>query len=271
MNWLGRLSIAVVAFAALALGFVLSSTAHAAPRGPIYLGRAATPPETLGAGTVLDAESFREVAAITERITPYLFVAEDGTVQLRDVTAADLGVTEQFLADYRAAMAYSNELILAGEVSVSPDMKVTVRDRYAPDPADTLQGVPGASVDAAEPQAAVPDWGAWNYNSGAMFYNSYGDWTYYRNTYYGLCNSMAAYVGYPWMSRNLIYFYGYNQQYFQNYCYNPMGTYYYMPYSYCYSGLGYKPAYFWTRTYAYYGSCGCYQYQWAWQGFWCRY
>ena len=240
----------------------------------------------LGAATGVTPEDFAAVAELTRAIEPHLIVGDDGLVRLADgITADDLGVTPEFLADFRSALEYSNEAIAAGDIVVEDDMTVRTTERL--NTAVSIgrpkqPGLTGAVVpagDAAEALAgeapvaggALPEWGAWGYPSGAIFYNSYGDWTYYRNAYYGLCNTMAAYLGYPWMSRSLVYLYGYNQHYFNQYCYNPAGVYYYLPYSYCQTGFGYKPGYYWTRHYAYNYGCGCYQYQWAWQGFWLRY
>jgi hypothetical protein len=209
-------------------------------------------------------------------------------VQLRDVSADQLGVTDEFLANYREALDYANQTIRDGNIVVNDDMTVDAVQRLGGDfniglpgftwgkgalPEADLGGLAGAAPDAhpSADGAAEPEWGAWGYPSGAIFYNSYSDWTYYRYSYYGLCSSMAAYLGLPWMSPSLVYFYGYNQPYLGRYVYNPMGVYYYMPYSYCQNSFGYKPGYFWTRSYMYNYGCGCYQYQWAWQGFWLRY
>jgi len=99
---------------------------------------------------------------------------------------------------------------------------------------------------------------------------------------------MAASVGYPWISNNLIYFYTYNSQYFNQYCYPNNGMYYFLPYStgmgcqpqyspcYC-CGISYRPVYIWTVMYRYVqncgcaGRCGCQQSYWGWQGYWGRY
>lgn len=246
------------------------TAAYAAQPLPVTAAAPVAPPEVDGSMNVIDAETFQEVVDITERIAPYLYVGDDGLVKLRDVTAAELDVSEQFLADYREAMRHSNALIARGEIQVAPDMTVSVTEKFAPiskpvgPGIDMALGGADSSVMAA-PGGDVPDWGAWNYGSGAMFYNSYPDWVYYRHQYYGLCNSLAAYLGLPWMSPSLVYFYGYNTYYFSVYCYNPYGTYFFIPFNYCYSGLGYKPAYFWVRMF------GSYGYYWGWQGFWLRY
>jgi hypothetical protein len=68
------------------------------------------------------------------------------------------------------------------------------------------------------------------------------------------------------MGPHLVYFYGYNQVFFGYYCYSPYGVYFFIPYGYCNSGLGYKPAYFWSRIYH-----PGFGYQWGWRGVWCRY
>jgi hypothetical protein len=229
-------------------------------------------PDLAQADALISPDAFAAVVDLNERIEPHLYVDAAGLVRLGDVTAAQLGVTEKFLADYRAALEYSNEAITAGHIVVHPDLTVETTESLSGDFDVRGPALPAdASATGAAPQGAVPQWGAWGYPSGAIFFNTYSDWTYYRTNYYGLCNTMGAYLGLPWMSRSLVYFYGYNQMYFSRYCYNPMGVYYYMPYSYCQTGFGYKPAYFWARTYAYSYGCGCYQYQWAWQGYWARY
>lgn len=288
-----RKLIFLAAAGAFALGIALP-TAEAALAGPEpesaaapspIIGDAAVPPGLDSADRLIDEATFEEVAAITERITPYLYVGDDGLVQLRDVSADELGVSEQFLRDFRAAMTFSNRAIADGHIVVNDDLTVTTSEAVAagsmPSPglvggaSPLVGGGPSgleasAGVDAA-PGNGTPEWGAWRYPQGAIFYNSHTDWTYYRNAYYGLCNTMAAYLGYPWLGQPLIYFYGYNQLYMNRFCYSGAGMYWYMPYSYCGLGLGYKPAYFWGRTYGYNYGCRCYQYQWAWQGVWCRY
>ncbi len=274
----------VAAIAAFAAGFALPATGVLADDNPgsSLAAPMPAPPGLANADQVIDAEAFAEVAEITERITPYLYVGDDGLVRLRPVTADELGVTEKFLADFRLALENSNTAIAAGDIVVNDDLTVTAReDAFSPGP---IIGEPpvatdgagfdapaGGAPDAGATDGAVPEWGAWRYPSGAIFYNSYPDWVYYRRAYYGLCNTMAAYLGYPWMSRPLVYFYGYNQLYFNRYAFNPGGVYWYMPYSYCNSGLGYKPGYFWGRRSVFGYGCGCYQYQWAWIGIWCRY
>jgi hypothetical protein len=271
-----RLLLLIVA-AAFALGLAVPSVQSAVAAGPVVdtASGSAVPPGIDGAGSLIDADGFAEVKAITERITPHLVVGADGLVRLGDVTAAELGVSEKFLADFRAALEYSNRTIEAGDLVVKPDLSVEMAEpNFVAAPtggAKRLGAESEGSIQGAPPSEAVPQWGAWNYPDGAIFYNSYPDWHYYQNAYWGLCNTMAAYLGYPWMSGSLAYFYGYNQFYFSRYCYNPAGMYWYMPYNYCGGALGYKPAYFWGRVAMYSYGCGCYQYQWAWQGIWCRY
>jgi len=90
---------------------------------------------------------------------------------------------------------------------------------------------------------------------------------------------MAAALGYPWLSSNLMYFYAYNNSYFSNNCYRDYGTYFFLPYSttcqqynpcWC-CGMSYRPVYFWVRATGYDHTCGCYRYNWQWQGYWARY
>ncbi len=271
-----RKSFAVIVAGAFALGLALSThdaaRAAGSSEGNVPQGNAGfvAPPGLENAGSVIDAATYREVAALTERITPYLIVGEDGLVRLADVTAAELGVTEKFLADFRLALDNSNQAITAGNIVVNADLTVSTNDtKFSAVPIG--KGGNDVALQGALPAEPAPEWGAWQYPQGAIFYNTYPDWNYYRNAYYGLCNTMAAYLGYPWMSQSLLYFYGYNQSYFNRYCYNNSGIYFYMPYSYCAGGLGYKPAYFWGQQAMFNYGCGCYQYQWAWQGFWCRY
>lgn len=281
MNRTQRMFFALVALAALFISARVGTTL-AAPVIPVEVAGATgpVPPEANRFHNVLDAQGMQEAVDLAEQIAPYLYVGKDGLVALKDATASEIGVSEQFLANYRIALQESNKLIARGDISVAPDMKVTVNRTVAP----TVGGVPGlpggATTDAAaSPETAVPEWGAWSYSSGAMFYNSYSTYTSYRYNYYNLCNSMASYINYPWMSSSLVNFYSYNQSYLNSYCYNPTGTYYYMPYqsgcsgsySPCYGNLGYKPAYFWTRSYAYNNSCNCNTYNWQWQGYWTRY
>jgi len=251
-----------------------------------------------GIGTfanVIDEAAMADLAAITERLDAHLSLDADGLVRLADgVTAAQIGVDEAFLADYRKALEFSNVLIERGELTVDADLTVHAGERFVvqpssgivpgPVPGASLSG--GASVDGgADSVAAVPDWGAYGYGSGAMFYNSYNTFYRYRFSYYGLSSAMSAYLGYPHLSPSLNYFYTYNNQYLSNSCYNPYGVYYFLPfqstcqfynsgmrsYQPCYGNLGYKPAYFWQQTNTYSASCRCYRSNWQWQGYWSRY
>lgn len=279
MNKWIRITTPILAIALVA-GFIAARPASAAAPSPDSLPSAQSVADALPAGlnpeTVLDAQEFAEVVDLTKLITPYIYIDAAGMPRLQDVSAAEIGVPEEFLANFKLAMGYSNQLIVRGTLKVAPDMKTTMVG--APTPGRiSLDPVPGAGTTGIAPDTgADPNWGGWDYNTGAMFYSSYGDWTYYRYNYYPLCNSMAAYIRRPYMSTSLVNFWGYNQNYFQNYCYSNYGTYYYMPYQYAcqqYYGcnVGYKPAYFWTRSYYYQPSCGCYQYNWNWQQFNCRY
>lgn len=233
-------------------------------------------PPTGANTTVVDATQMATVVDIVQRIEPYLYVGSDGLVRMAEVSASELGVTEQFLADYRRAMDYSNALITRGEIRVNPDLSVSLL-RSTPDPSayaapDAAGGnLAGDEVALSPYREVTPDWAGWNYGQGAMFFNTYEDWTYYRYNYYGLCNGMAAWIGMPRMGPVLILFYGYNQYYFVAYCYPGYGTYFYIPYSYIDYPFGYKPAYFWARQWGYCGPCRCYCYQWMWLGFWLRY
>ncbi len=225
--------------------------------------------------TVVDALQMATVVDIVKRIEPHLFVGDDGLVHLEDVTAEDLDVSPQFLDDYRQAMAYSNALIRRGEIRVARDLRVSV---VAPPPGARHEAVldedlaePVPDTAARAPNMAVPQWSAWDYSQGAMFFNTYEDWTYYRYNYYGLCNGMAAWIRMPRMAPVLILFYGYNQYYLALYCYPAYGTYFYIPYGYVDYPFGYKPGYFWARQFGYISSCRCYGYQWLWLGFWLRY
>lgn len=242
---------------------------------------------------VIDEAASADLVAITERLDAHLSLDANGLVRLDDdVTAAEIGVDETFLSNYRKALAFSNVLIERGELTVDADMTVHAGENFAvqPDNGAVPGPVPGASLmgDAstvAVPDAAVPQWGAYGYGSGAMFYNSYNTFYQYRFNYYGLSSAMAAYLGYPHISPSINYFYTYNNQYLSNSCYNPYGVYYFLPYqstcqyynsgirSYqpCYGNLGYKPAYYWQQTNTYSASCRCYQSNWQWQGYWSRY
>lgn len=252
----------------------------------------------MDAANVVDAAEMADVLDLVQRFEPYLFVAADGTMQLQDgVTAEQLGVSQEYLDNYRAAMADSNTLIERGEVTLSPDFKVavaTLPERVVgpvvglPDPGGATVDGEGAASEGAALMGASPDnWSAYGYSSGAMFYNSYNVYRQYSNNYYNLCNSMAAYIRQPWISSNLAYFYGYNTNYLNNSCYQSQGMWYYLPYqqgcqqwvptlrqytTQCYgSNVSYRPGYLWQNRYAYNNSCRCYQSQWQWQGYWMRY
>jgi hypothetical protein len=280
-------------FLAVAIGMVglalVASTAFAdpAPLTPaqfsVYDPSAGPDLTAFDDESVLDAAEFRALSDTIQRITPFVYVDESGLPQLDDVAAQDLGVDEEFLDNFRLAMEFTNKAIADGQFKVNPDL--------------TVEALGGGSASAGlvpaqpygEPSTTLPvvgdetvDWNSWNYpNRGAMFYNTYYDyWTYYHHRYYVLCNGMAAALGYPWMSTNLMYFYGYNNWYFNSHCYQNYGMYYYLPYSmgccrmynpcYC-GGMSYRPVYIWVRVTVYNYACRCYQYNWNWQGYWGRY
>ncbi|MCB9176768.1 MAG: hypothetical protein H6648_06365 [Caldilineae bacterium] len=263
----------------------------------LVAGRVAAAPSDIDAGyaappsmdsiEVVDPQAMAEIVAITERIDPLLVLDADGLVQLpAEVSAEQLGVSQEFLDNYRLALGFSNRLIETGQITVDADMKVSANESFVgsvelPGPGGPGAGqMSGAETDGA-PQGATPDWYTWRYSGGAMYYNSYQTYNTYGRTgqYYGLCNSMAAQLGYPWMSSSLVNFYTYNNSYLNRYCYNNYGSYYYLPYyntgcgSYnpCYGGTSYKPAYFWGQARTYNYSCRCYSYNWQWYGTWCRY
>ncbi len=287
MKWSRAFTLVLIAGPLLFLAGFIPGTATASQVTPAFEAAPMAPPDAAPQVDLVGVEEMEQVSDVTKRITPYLYIDGDGLVQLADVSATEVGVTEQFLSDFREALRYSNELIERGEIVVSADMSVEPTDElrasFEPinpgyDPGvvelDALGGS-AASISDAElytnalelgPGEGRLDWSAWHYGSGAMFYNTYPDWTYYRYQYYPLCNAMAAWIGYPWMGQPLIYFYCYNQVYFGYYCYSPYGLYFFMPYGYCQMPLGYKPAYFWARVY--YPGFG---YQWGWRGIWCRY
>ena len=286
-----RFSVLVaVAIAAIALGFV-TSTARADTSLPItaefsvHDPAAAPDLSAFDDSMVIDEAEFRELSDAVQRITPHITVDDEGLPQLEGVTAADLGVSEEFLRNFKRAMEFSNEAIAKGEFEVNDDLTIEVLGPAASSlPSADL--VPAGEDKPVGPLQTVGDetveWSSWNYpNQGAMFYNSYYDyWNYYHNRYYVLCNGMAAALGYPWMSTNLMYFYGYNGWYFQRYCYQGYGMYFYLPYSqgccrmynpcWC-GGMCYRVVYIWVRVVQYNPMCRCYQYNWNWTGYWGRY
>jgi hypothetical protein len=283
---------------------LLASTAFAAPVHPrvlpITVPEVSVAPEVAGldATSVLDPVEYQSVSDFTRRVTPYIKLDAAGVPQVTGATAEALGVDARFLADFQLALAYAYQAVEDGHIVLNADLTVERTDAVPPvvdgaapiapapgtDGASVLPGADGAIVLPGAPGAGnlgdVPQWGTWHYPQGAMFYNSYTDyWNYYYNNYYVLCSAMAARLGYPWLSPNLVYFYTYNNSYFYNYCYSNMGTYFYMPYSsmcqqynpcWC-CGMSYRPVYFWVRSYSYNYGCGCYQQNWNWQGYWARY
>lgn len=280
-----RTVLGFLAAGAFALGLA-TGQAQAAPAGDEL---AFSPPPTMPSVEVVDEAAMARIVEITERIDPLLFVDDAGLVQLPEsVTAGELGVSQEFLDNYRMALTFSNRLIETGQISVSPDLVVTANDSFVgsaelPGPGGPGAGQMGlgAGTDGLS-QGEVPDWYTWRYSGGAMYYNSYNTYNSYGRTgqYYGLCNSMAAQLGYPWMSSSLVGFYTYNGSYLNRYCYQNGGSYYYLPYyntgcggySPCYGQqTSAKPAYFWGQARTYNYSCRCYNYSWQWYGTYCRY
>jgi len=239
--------------------------------------------ERIGAQEVLDRSGYEEAADFARRVMPFVHLDAAGVPRLDgSVTAARLGVSEAFLSDFEAALHFAADAIRDGRIVVNADLTV-----------DTVGEAPAAAhgIEPAEPfgagmlDAAIEDpsldWQSWRYNTGAMFYNSYQSyWTHFYNRYYVLCSSMAAYIGYPWMSTNLVYFYAYNSAFFSRYLHASHGMYWFLPFSgtgcaayqpcYC-CGVSYRPVYIWILSYQYYPSCRCQQAVWGWQGFWGRY
>lgn len=290
MNRTVRTIFAVLAAAAFAVGFAAGTSRAEGPvdaAGPSVV----LPPEAALFDNVIDAAEMDELVDINARIEEHLSIGADGLVVLDpSVTAADLGVDEEFLAYYRAALADSNRLIARGDIRVDADMRVTPSEDYArtlrpfgpqPGGAGFEAGATDAELPDAAPEAGVPDWSVWGYNTGAMFYNSYSTYNQYRSSYYSLCNSMAAYLRCSRCGSSLVNFYTYNSSYNNNYCYRQQGLYYYLPYQNtsncggynpCYgNNTGYKPAYYWGYGTSYNNSCRCYTSQWQWYGYWCRY
>jgi hypothetical protein len=279
MNRTLRTAMALTLATAFGVGLFTGTTQAAGPEGPAFV----PPPEASTFDNVIDAQEMDDLVAITERIDAHLSVDADGLVQLdAAVTAADLGVTDEFLANYRDALAESNKLIANGDLTVDADMRVNVTEQLATTFRQPGTGITGPILDSelagGQPDAAVPDWNCWNYNTGAMYYNSYNTYNTYRNNYYGLANSMAAYLRCSRCAPNLQYFYSYNNSSINNYCYRNTGVYYYLPYSQgcgssnpCYGNLGYKASYYWGQTQSYNYSCRCYTSNWQWQGQWSRY
>ncbi len=286
-----RLAITSLAALLAALVGFQSGVAHA--DGPIAVApidaapvefAAPTPPEANLFDTVIDAEVMADLEALTERIEQYAYVDENGLVQLGDVTAEELQVTERFLSDLRAAYDHSNQLIERGEFVVADDFTVEQGENFASmaEHAVVDPVMPGINAAGGEftVEGDVPDWNAYGYSSGAMFYNAYSTYYRYYSSYWNLCNTMSAYIRMPHISRNLQYFYAYNSNYLRNNCYQNSGLWYYLPYQSncrynsnpCYgNSISYRPAYYWTRSYTYNQSCRCYQNNWLWQGYYSRY
>ena len=194
---------------------------------------APSPPEATLFDTVLDEESMADLEALTERIEQYVEIDENGLVQLGDVTAEELGVDQRFLDDLRAAYDFSNDLIERGEFVVADDFTVSEGEGFVALGGDAVVDpiAPGLHSAGAETDAdAVPDWNAYGYNSGAMFYNAYNTYYRYYSSYWNLCNTMAAYIRMPHISRNLQYFYAYNSNHLRSRCYQNTGVWYYLPY-----------------------------------------
>ncbi len=279
-----------LALSAFGLGLAMGQPAARA-EGTVKAVQPSVPAEASTFDLVVDPAEMAEVEAITARLDRHLSLDGQGLVTLDpSVTPEQLGVTPEFLDNYRQALAFSNQLISSGQIKVDANLKVSATGSFVGSANMPAPGNPGGKGKASEPAPVlgesadneVPEWCSWRYNSGAMYYNSYNTYNSYGRTgqYYGLCNSMAAYMGYPWMSGSLVNFYTYNNSYFNNYCYPNYGTYYFLPYSSynscggynpCYNPCSTKPAYFWTRSYTYSYSCRCYQYQWQWSGYWTRY
>jgi hypothetical protein len=233
---------------------------------------------------VLDQQEYRSASDFARRVTPYVHLDAGGVPRLDPgVTAEGLGVTPEFLRDFSSALDFAGEAVREGRVVVKEDLTVQVRQDQTmqPEAAPVAPGgvVPGALGQRADDPSV--DWQTWGYNSGAMFFNSYDDyWRYFHNRYYVLCSSMAAQLGFPWMSPNLVYYYAYNGWSFNQYLGPSSGMYWFLPFSGsgCYSynpcfccGLSYRTIYIWVQSYQYFPSCRCHQAVWGWQGFWARF
>jgi len=284
-----RVSILIaVALAVVGLGLVASSVAAQVLTDAEFSSVEIAPGPDLTRvpdENVLDKAEYQAASDFTMRVTPYIHLDDTGVPRLdAGVTAEMMGVDQEFMDNFVAALDFAGQAILDGSIVVNDDLTVDVAGASSVSgpvfgPSATIPGGED-TIDSAVGDASL-DWQSWRYNSGAMFYNSYQDYySYYYSRYYVLCSSMAAQLGYPWMSTNLVYFYSYNGWYFNQHCSNPYGMYWFMPYSssgcyqynpcYC-CGVSYRPIYVWVVTYRYYPSCGCQQPTWGWQGYWARY
>lgn len=287
-----RLLMGLAAAVAVAgVGFLASQALASGPTGVRF--EAVEPPAAqlspviapdvtrLGVRDVLDMTGYRAASDFARRVTPYVHLDGSGVPRLdAGVSADELGVTSEFMADFESALGFAAQAIRQGRVVVREDLTVETVGPISAAPAMALDSA-APFPDSAGPGDASLDWQSWRYNSGAMFYNSHEDyWSYFYNRYYVLCSSMAAQIGYPWMSTNLVYFYAYNGWSFSRYCGSGSGMYWFMPYSssgcyqynpcYC-CGVSYRPIYIWVMTYQYVPSCRCQQQVWGWQGYWARY
>jgi hypothetical protein len=230
-------------------------------------------PGTTGAPTIaqapaadrLDAQTVERSRSLAEGVAEYVSRGPDGKLVLADVEPSRLGVSQQLLSDFRAALDEINAAIDEGMLSVDADLRLR--------PTDLGKQRAKANIIAGRaarlPETAQPDWGAtWYGYGGILLYMSPFDCqgAYYQ--YAPMCAGMAAYLGRPYLARNFGYLYVYNPWMYSNrYCFQPYTWYCYVPYSYCGSSFGYKPAWLWQWSYV--SSCRCYR--WGWQGYWVTY
>lgn len=262
---------AVAVLAGLAVG-----TVDAAPPTPVQVEE----------GLRIEADKMQELSAFAKRSEAYLTKRADGTLDFRATDAAALGVSDQFLADYKAALEAINVEIRAGRFQEQADgtLKVNVDAGAAPAQAAPAVRLPAGAqlVDnpsadqlaAARPAIAAAgiddglDWSVCNCNNSFYVNWSYNDNYYYRYSpyYYTWPAAMSAHVGYPYIAPRLTYLFSYSHNhYYFTQCTYSYGTYWYIPWNYlCYGcNYGYHPVYFYSRyVYIYYGR---YYYFYSWR------
>jgi hypothetical protein len=191
-------------------------------------------PESL----TLDSETVHDIAVLGERMQGYLSLSKAGTLVLGELDSAAPNVSDDYVANYKQALAYINRAIQQGLFTVDEDFQVSW-----PAEADAAAGM-------AAPDMAEPDWYAYPAGHGMYVNFSYQDVRRFLPRY-GLSTalSLASYSGRPWISTPYTYHFTYHRiySYYHRYAYSCCGgVWSYVPWSY----LGYYYGHYYP-TYRY--------------------
>ena len=241
-------------FVALLVTMLLIVAAAPAAAAP---GDFAPPGYVHEGSIVLDNTAMEQIAELGVVMQTHLTINENGTLALSEVDADQLGVSPEYVENYKASLQYINATIKQGYFTVDEQFQVTWDESL----------IDGA--EAGSPIDAKIETGGYYYHAGHGVYThfSYSNAYYYIPTY-GLstATSLASYVGYPHYATPYTYHFTYRPtySYYYYYAYPGHGVWSYVPssslsyYHYGYYYPSYQYVYYWNPYGSYYYSTRCY-------------